>query len=572
LLLDDEELFVSNKIITSPQGLHLLWASIKAVDYWPMSNTTFWIEQRLWGRNTTGYHLTNGVLHIVESLLIWIILKKISIPGAFLAAMLFAVHPVNVESVAWIAQRKNVLAMLFFLLSILWYLKSDMPTINVGMAPVASMRSHGGPWERVTSPRPPASSAWPIFYWLSLAAFVLAMLSKGSAAVLPVLLLVIVRWLRPYFRRDLLRTAPFFAIAAALTVVNVWFQMRNAATAIRNADFMERLLGAGGVVLFYLYKAILPIDLAFIYPQWHVKVGNPLWWLPLIGVIVVTAALWHHRKGWSRSCLFAWLFFCAALVPVMGFTDVGFMKFSLVADHYQHIALIGVVTLVGAGWIAWRRKSRGLTLATADVVAIAAVGIIMFLAWRQNGIYRDAITLYKETLMKNQDCWMVYDNLGEMLFNAGRTEEAEANLEQALRLKPDSHDAHHNLGNVLVKLGRLEEGMEHYEQALHYKPDYPPAHNSLGSALVLAGRTREAIEHFKEALRLEPEYFKAYNNLALAYVKTHQSSEAIATAQKALDIARSKNDTVRAKQIEDWLNSYRAGLSGGASAPHSKGP
>ncbi|MGD0517575.1 MAG: tetratricopeptide repeat protein [Thermoguttaceae bacterium] len=550
-----------------------------------MTNTMFWIEQRLWGRNTTGYHLTNGVLHIVESLLIWIILRKLSIPGAFLAAMLFAVHPVNVESVAWIAQRKNVLAMLFLLLSILWYLKSDMPRAGVGTTPA---RSHGGPWERVTSPWPMAPSPWPLFYWLSLAAFVLAMLSKGSAAVLPVLLLVIVRWprpqgtvpilvstkmgLSPYFRRDLLRTAPFFAVAAALTVVNVWFQMRSADTAIRNADFVERLLGAGGVVWFYLYKAILPIDLAFIYPQWNVKVGNPLWWLPLFGVIVVTAALWHYRKGWSRSCLFAWIFFCIALVPVMGFTDVGFMKFSLVADHYQHIALIGVVALVGAGWISWRRKSRGLTHVTADVVAIAAVGIIMFLAWRQNGIYRDAITLYQATLMKNQDCWMVYDNLGEMLFNAGRTEEAEANLEQALRLKPDSHDAHHNLGNVLVKLGRLEKGMEHYEQALHYKPDYPLAHNSLGSALVQAGRMQEAIEHFKEALRLEPEYFKAYNNLALAYVKTHQSSEAIATAQKALDIARSKNDTVRAKQIEDWLNSYRAGLSGGASAPHSKGP
>jgi tetratricopeptide (TPR) repeat protein len=545
-----------------------------------MTNTTFWIEQRLWGRNTTGYHLTNDVLHIVESLLIWIILRKLSIPGAFLAAMLFAVHPVNVESVAWIAQRKNVLAMLFFLLSILWYLKADMPTINVGMAPVAPMRSHGGPWEReknhspLSTPHSPLATCHsPLWYWLSLAAFVLAMLSKGSAAVLPVLLLVIVRWLRPYVRRDLLRTAPFFAIAAALTVVNVWFQqMRSADTVIRNADFMERLLGAGGVVWFYLYKAILPIDLAFIYPQWHIKVGNPLWWLPLIGVIVVTAALWHHRNGWSRSCLFAWVFFCAAIVPVMGFTDVGFMKFSLVADHYQHIALIGVVALVGAGWIAWRRKSGGLTHVTADVVAIAAVGIIMFQAWRQNGIYRDSITLYQATLMKNQDCWMVYDNLGEMLFNAGRTEEAEANLEQALRLKPDSHDAHHNLGNVLVKLGRLEKGMEHYEQALHYKPDYPPAHNSLGSALVQAGRMQEAIEHFKEALRLEPEYFKAYNNLALAYVKTHQSSEAIATAQKALDIARSKNDAVRAKQIEDWLNSYRAGLSGGASAPHSKGP
>ena len=221
-------------------------------------------------------------MHIVEALLIWIILRKLSIPGAFLAAMIFAVHPVNVESVAWIAQRKNMMAMLFFLLSILWYLKAGMPTASVGMAPA---RSHGGPWEReqtfssfILHP-----SSFHFWYWLSLAAFVLAMLSKGSVAVLPVLLLGIVWWLRPLTRRDLLRIAPFFLIAVVLTGVNMWFQTHGTEIVIRTAGFTERLLGAGGVVWFYLYKALLPLDLAFIYPQWHIEAGNPLWWLPLVG-------------------------------------------------------------------------------------------------------------------------------------------------------------------------------------------------------------------------------------------------------------------------------------------------
>ena len=300
-----------------------------------------------------GYHVTNLILHAAEALLIWVILRKLSIPGAFLAAAIFAVHPVNVESVAWIAQRKNTMAMLFFLLSILWYLKTVIPAASVGMPQV---RSHGGPWERETFSsfiRHPSSLYF--WYWLSLTAFVLAMLSKGSVVVLPVLLLGIIWWLRPVTIRDMLRTAPFFAVAAALAAVNVWFQTHGSGEVLRTASFTERLLGAGGVVWFYLYKALLPLDLDFVYPQWHIKAGNPLWWLPLLAAFAVTAVLWRYRTSWSRPLLFAWGFFCVALAPVMGFTDVGFMKYSLVADHYQHIAVIGLIALAAAGWSAWFR-------------------------------------------------------------------------------------------------------------------------------------------------------------------------------------------------------------------------
>jgi tetratricopeptide (TPR) repeat protein len=581
-ILDDEGLVIDNRIINSAEGLFLSWSSTRAVDYWPMTNTTFWIERRLWDRTAPGYHFTNFVLHIAEALLIWVVLKRLSIPGAFLAAALFAVHPVNVESVAWIAQRKNVLAMLFFLLSILWYLKFLMPATSMGMAP-ESKPSQGGPREReiarrwlaaklATAHGPLPTVHCPLFYWLSLAGFILAMLSKGSTAILPVLLLLIVRWIRPLTRRDAMLAAPFFLVAFVLTLVNLWCQARNSSTAIREADFLQRLLGAGGVVWFYLYKAILPINLAFIYPQWRIEIGNPLWRLPLICAMVVTAVLWRYRKTWSGPCLFAWIFFCVALLPVMGFTDVGFMRFALVADHYQHIALIGAVALAGAGWSAWRRKLKRSAIASANLVAIATVGILLFLAWRQNGIYTDAVTLYKAALVKNRDCWMIYDNLGEMLFNAGRFKEAEENLEQALHLQPDSYDAHHNLGNVLVKMGRIEQGMDHYKQALHYKPDYPLGYNSLGSALVQTGRIQEAIEQFKEAIRLEPEFLKAYNNLAMAYVKNNQPTEAITTAQKALDMLRAKQDAVRAKQVEDWLKSYKAGLSRPDYMPNQKKP
>jgi len=205
------------------------------------------------------------------------------------------------------------------------------------------------------------------------------MLSKGSVAVLPVLLLGITWWQRttarreaaasrtrntdrlagPLTWRDLVWTAPFFAVAAGLTAVNVWFQAMDSKGPIRPDDCWQRLLGAGGVVWFYLYKALWPVDLAFVYPQWSVRVGDWRWWMPLAAAVAVTGLLWRHRKGWSRPFLFAWGFFCVSLLPVMGFTDVGFMKFSLVADHYQHVAIIGVIALAAAGWSTWHRRSQG---------------------------------------------------------------------------------------------------------------------------------------------------------------------------------------------------------------------
>ncbi len=324
---DDHPLITDSNLIKAPDGPYRFWCTTDPIDYWPATNTTFWIEWRLWGMHPSGYHVTNLILHIAEAVLIWVILRKLSIPGAFLAAMIFALHPVNVESVAWIAQRKNLMAMLFFLLSIHWYLKA---TVSMSIAGITPGRPHGGPWERgsissfILHP-----SSFHFWYWLSLASFTLAMLSKGSVAVLPILLLGIVWWLRPLTWRDLAWSGPFFLVALAFTAVNMRFQTFDMKEAIRIAGFAERLLGAGCVVWFYLYKAILPIDLSFVYAQWHIETGNPLWWLPLAAALAVTAVLWRYRKSWSRPLLFAWGFFCVVLVPVMGFTDVYFMRYAL---------------------------------------------------------------------------------------------------------------------------------------------------------------------------------------------------------------------------------------------------
>ncbi len=230
------------------------------------------------GLRSPGLSLTNLLVHIASCLLLWAILRQLAIGGAFLAALLFAVHPLNVESVAWISQRKGLLALVFFLLSILWYVKEeDRRDADVRAGP-AGFRAGK-------------------YYWLSFLAFLLALLSKGSVAILPVILLGIIVWRRPLSRWDFARMTPFLVAAIALAVVNVWCQNRLQETPFRTANFLERSVGAGAVVWFYLSKAVAPIDLAFVYPQWHIQTDKLLWWLPLLAALAVTAVLWRQRSN-----------------------------------------------------------------------------------------------------------------------------------------------------------------------------------------------------------------------------------------------------------------------------------
>ncbi|HTQ38975.1 MAG TPA: glycosyltransferase family 39 protein, partial [Pirellulales bacterium] len=246
----DDELLTQSKLIKAPDGLYRFWFTTEPTDYWPVTSSAFWLEWRLWGDKPTGYHVTNLLLHMVDVLLIWLVLRRLAIHGAFLAALIFAVHPVNVESVAWISQLKNLLALCFMLLSTICSLKADK-RLNSPQSP--SDRSSAGPW-----------------YLLSLMLFVLGMLSKGSAAVLPALLLLIAWWRRPLSKWDWLRSVPFFLLGGLLTLLNVWFQTHGVDTIVRKVTPIERLLGAGGVVWFYLFKALVPIDLIFVYPEWHI--------------------------------------------------------------------------------------------------------------------------------------------------------------------------------------------------------------------------------------------------------------------------------------------------------------
>jgi tetratricopeptide (TPR) repeat protein len=515
---DDDAFLTDNTIIKEPDGLRRFWLTKEPPDYWPVTSTTLWFEWRLWGLHASGYHATNLLLHLAEAALLWSILRRLRVPGALLAALLFAAHPVNVESVAWIAQRKNLMAMLFYLLSIHYFLRTS--------------------WWEPGGDSPPSPRADRTAYALSLLSFLLAMLSKGSVAMLPIVFVGLLWWRRGLGRRDGLRLTPFFVVAVGLAVVNVWFQAHGSKAVLRTAGFEERLLAAGAVVWFYLGKALWPLHLIFVYPQWRVSVADPSWWLPLLAVFAVTAALgwaaraWKPgtagftpRELWLRAGFLAWVYFCVMLIPVMGFTDIVFMKYSLVADHYQHLAIIAVVALAAAALARLAaRWPRELGLLLGGLL----VGTLTLLSAEQSSMYRNSETLYETTIARNPDCWLAYNNLAIILVRANRIPEAETTFRQALRLKPDDANNENNLGTALVRLGRTQEAIPEYEKGVRIQPDYPEVRFDLALALYQTGRTQEAIAQFQEVIRLRPKSAAAYFGLALALRQVGREREAVA--------------------------------------------
>jgi tetratricopeptide (TPR) repeat protein len=512
---DDDMFLTENPLIRASDGLRRLWFSGEPVDYWPVTSSTLWFEWRLWGLNPAGYHLVNVLLHALEVLLVWRVLTRLRVPGAFLAAAVFAVHPVNVDTVMWITQRKNLMAMLFYLASILLFLKAEDSR-------------PGGVEPRV----------WPLgkWLWLSLASFALAMLSKGSVAMLPVVLLGIVAWRRTVTWRDAARLAPFFAVAAVLTFLNFRFTVHSASEVASTAGFAQRLLGAGAVVWFYLLKAFVPVHLMFIYPQWAVRVSDPLWWLPLGAALGLTALLWLMRRSWGRGPLFAWLYFCVSLVPVMGFTDVYFMHYSLVSDHYEHLALIGAIAAAAAAFALWRRSAQGPLRLAGDAAAALVLACLAWLSSAQCADYANVETLWRTSIARNPRGWIAYDNLATELLRQGRAAQAEALCREGLRLEPDQPRTRATLGIALDSEGRFDEAIAELRASAAAQPGVAQTYDNLGKALMDAGRMAEAVANFEAALGIDPSSPKTLNNLGTAYAREGRLDDAVACLRRALAI------------------------------------
>ncbi len=537
-ILDDDGLITKSAVISYPDGLYKIWCTNAEPDYWPLTYSTFFFEWRIFGLNSLGYHAVNLGLHITSALLVWLVLRQLKIPGAYLGALLFAIHPVNVASVAWISQRKNTLSLLFFLLSIVAYLRSGRSPRGETALDESFVRPHD---EQDSPGAPRALSRLPsrgggfksVWYWLSFACFVLAVLSKGSVLILPALLLLITWWERPLAKSDLARMIPFFLVAIIFTIVNIRFQVHASGEVIRHVNFTQRIVGAAAVVWFYLSKALLPIDLAFVYPQWNINLADFGWWIALFAALGATALLFRQRNTrWGKPLFFAWMFYGIALVPVMGLTDTGYMKFTLVADHYQYIPLIAVTALAGAVASNAFKHSAVVGRTLAGMVVVAGIVSLAVLCWQQDSLFRSARTLYEDAVAKNPNTNLLYDNLGEVLENHYEFDAAKACFEKAIDLDPDSFTAHFDLGKLLDR---------------YY------------------GHLNDAIVQYRETLRIQPENIGALNEMALIYERLNRPADALAAGEKAKRIAAERGFTIMVDKINDWENDIRALPGRGAS-------
>ena len=508
---DDDDHLTANPAMTAHHGLKMIWSSLAVSRYYPLTLTSFWIQRRLWGLNPLPYHLVNVALHATNGILIFFLLRRLRARAAWLAATLWALHPVNVESVAWITELKNTQSGLFFFLSVWCFLRSE------------------------------AGAARRRWYGLALLCGLAALLSKPSTVVLPLALLLCVWWERGSWRRaDILRIAPFFILAlgmSALTVVEQRGPIQLAGTAEWNLGMAERLVMAGKAVWFYASKSLWPARLTFVYPRWKLDAGSVWSWLPLAGLVVGGALLWlWRRQFWARAGWFGCGFFVLSLLPVLGFFDVFYFRYSYVADHFQYLACIGLISLaVSTGTaICERAGQRGRDW---GMLAAAIVMLTLGLStWGQARIYQDSETLWGDTLAKNPQCWMAHNNLGTVFLREGKVSGAIAHFDQALEIKPDDAEAHTNLGIALYQTGKREEAMEHFQQALRINPNKAEAHGNLGIALAQTGKIEEAIAHYERALRIKPDIVEVYSNLGNALARVGRLPEAIVQYEQALRI------------------------------------
>ena len=507
-ILWDDDAHITRPALQSIEGLGRIWFELGATQqYYPVLHTAFWIEHHLWGDSTLGYHILNVLLHVLAAGLFGLVLSELSIPGAWVGAFIFALHPVGVESVAWISEQKNTLSLVFYLAAMLLYL-----------------RHH----EKETSETPQYDRS----YYLALGLFIAAILSKSVTATLPAAILVILWWKRGKlsWNRDVMPLLPWFGVGIAGGLLTAWVERRfiGAEGNAFSLSLLQRVLISGRDVWFYLQKLVWPSNLMFIYPRWDVNAR--VWWQYLfpLAALVLLGLAWLIR-GRTRGPLAALLFFVGSLFPALGFFNAYPFIYSFVADHFQYLASLGIIALtVGA---VYDRAFFVKVRIPAAIVLIAILGIVTRI---DAATYRDAETLYKTTYQKNPGCWMCYNNLGLLLFAKGQLREASALYTRALQVKPDYAEATNNLGVMLSSSGFGAAAFVKFEEALRMKPDYADAHNNLANLLVASNRPQEAMPHLEKALQLKPDYPEAKFNLGAAMLKLNRPADAITNLKDAV--------------------------------------
>jgi tetratricopeptide (TPR) repeat protein len=548
---DDDDYVTENTRLRSVPGLRQIWFDYEATpQYYPMVHSTFWVEYQLWGLAPAGYHIVNVLLHALAAVLVWRILLLLGVPGAWFAAALFALHPVHVESVAWITERKNVLSGVFALGSLLAYLKADGFDGSI-----------------------PDENRATRHYALALMAFGCALLSKTVTGSLPAVILLLLWWKRGRVGgKDFGLLAPFFLLAAGLGALTVQLETQHVGAVGEAWDLSiaERCLVAGRALWFYAGKLAWPDPLIFNYPRWNIDAGDPLAYLAPLAAVAVIALLWSARRVWGRGPLVAVLIFAGSLFPALGFFDVYPMRYSFVADHFQYLASLGLIVLFAAG--ATRAATRLVPDRGAPVVVVAALVLVLLgvRTFEQTRVYRDQATLWRDTLNKNPSSWLAHDALGVLAEREGRVDDAIGHFRQSIEIEPRQHEgynklgnalrirgdldgavaalrrslateplsisAHNHLGLALHDRGELDAAVNSFEQALAIHPEFAAAHTNLGITRFAQGHLEDAERHHREALRIDPDLAPAHTNLAAVLLAQGDFDEAIAHLERVVEL------------------------------------
>lgn len=548
----DDDIHITSAELSSLHGLGRIWTDPAAApQYYPLLHTAFWIGHKLWGTWPLPYHLLNIALHALTALLLWRILERLQLPGAWLAAGIFALHPVLVESVAWISELKNTLSGALGAGAALLYLKYDQ--------------------DRKRSS-----------YIIALALFIAGLMTKTVIVTLPAVLLVIFWWKRGTlsWKRDIAPLIPFFVVGLAAGLVTIWAEQKFSIERGERFDFslLERFLIAGRLFWFYLGELLWPRDLMLIYPAWNIS--QAFWWQYLfpVAALMLFLGLWILRKK-ARGPLAAAICFLLMLFPVLGFFNLSYFMSAVGADHhtaifradhFQYLATIAIIAPIsyGAAWLAGQMKAS-----MRPVVYLGSVALLLLLAsltWVQSAIYRDAETCFRAVIAKNPNSATARSNLGSALLNKGSVDEAIAQLKRSVEIDPDYQFGHYNLaaalvqkgepdeaiphlwtvlkanpnhskayytlGNALSKKGQTDEAVNSYKRTLQLEPDFPEAHTNLANLLLEKGEIDEAVMHYRAALKLQPEAAGAHYNLAVALVRKGESDSAIEELRVALRI------------------------------------
>lgn len=519
-LWDDDQEITASAILPDMNALPKIWAGAEGADYFPLKTTVQWVLYRFFGTDRTGWHMTNIVLHLVNTLLVWKLLRRLGIREGWVGGLLFAIHPILVESVAWASELKNTLSLPFLLLSMLAYLKFD------------ETRKYG-------------ALVWAAVLYLA------AILCKTSVVMYPFVIILYGWWRtvavsdrlwnpeKPWQEQTLARAVvasiPFFLISLVFGWLTIHFQHGRAigTETIPVGGMLSRTATAGMSIWFYLYKCILPFNLLPIYPRWKVdppQVWQFLTWFALAALIF---GLWLKRRTWGRHALFGLGFFIITVFPVLGFVKMSYMRITWAADHFLYLPVLGLIGLAAA--VADRTYDPAKPRKWAIGAGLIVLVVLTFESHRYANIFYNEEQMWTYTIKRNPDAWQAHSRLGKVMIDTGRDDAAFYHIGESVRLRPDLAETHNNYGAMLEKKGDVDGATRELREAVRIAPDINIYRINLGSLLVRTGKYEEGQDVYNELLKIDPENPTFLCNRGVARYFLGENDAAIADFQKALE-------------------------------------